>query len=116
MFNFRNYPSSQMSDLNLDWIIENVKKAVDAVDIVIKEWADIKGTAQKIVDDEVEKWIHSGELDRIVSKAVADGLLLHLNIQTDQDVPLILTRKQSVLETATEMATIRMVTLLDGLS
>ena len=74
MFNFRNYPSSQMSDLNLDWIIENVKKAVDAVDIVIKEWADIKGTAQKIVDDEVEKWIHSGELDRIVSKAVADGL------------------------------------------
>lgn len=74
MFNFRNYPSSQMSDLNLDWIIENVKKAVEAVDIVTKEWADIKGTAQKIVNDEVEKWIHSGEIGKIVSKAVADGL------------------------------------------
>lgn len=74
MFNFRNYPSSQMSDLNLDWIIENVKKAVEAVDIVTKEWSDIKGTAQKIVNDEVEKWIHSGELGRIVSKAVKDGL------------------------------------------
>lgn len=74
MFNFRNYPSSQMSDLNLDWIIENVKKAVDGVYEVTKEWTDIKGTAKKIVDDEVEKWIHSGELGRIVSKAVADGL------------------------------------------
>lgn len=74
MFNFRNYPSSQMSDLNLDWIIENVKKAVEAVDIVTKEWADIKGTAQKIVDDAVKKWITSGEVDRIVSKAVSDGL------------------------------------------
>ena len=74
MFNFRNYPSSQMSDLNLDWIIENVKKAVDAVDIVTKEWTDIKGTAQKIVDDTVKKWITSGEIGSIVSKAVADGL------------------------------------------
>lgn len=74
MFNFRNYPSSQMSDLNLDWIIENVKKAVEAVDIVTKEWADIKGTVQKIVDDAVKKWITSGEVDRIVSKAVSDGL------------------------------------------
>lgn len=74
MFNFRNYPSSQMSDLNLDWIIENAKKAVEAVDIVTKEWADIKGTAQKIVDDTVKKWITSGEIGKIVSKAVSDGL------------------------------------------
>lgn len=74
MFNFSNYPSSQMSDLNLDWIIEKVKKAIDAVDIVTKEWSDIKGTAQKIVDDELKKWITSGEVDRIVSKAVSDGL------------------------------------------
>ena len=74
MFNFRNYPSSQMSDLNLDWIIENVKKSVDAVDEVTKEWADIKDTAQKIVDDAVKKWITSGEISRIVSKAVSDGL------------------------------------------
>jgi lysophospholipase L1-like esterase len=74
MFNFRNYPSSHMSDMNLDWIIENVKKADEAADIVTKEWADIKGTAQKIVDDTVKKWITSGEIDRIVSKAVSDGL------------------------------------------
>lgn len=74
MFNFRNYPSSQMSDLNLDWIIENVKKSVDAVDEVTKEWAVIKDTAQKIVDDAVKKWLTSGELDKIVSKAVSDGL------------------------------------------
>lgn len=74
MLNFRNYPSSQMSDLNLDWIIENVKKAVEAVDIVTKEWADIKGTAQEIVDDTIKKWITSGEIGRIVSKAVSDGL------------------------------------------
>lgn len=74
MFNFRNYPSSQMSDLNLDWIVENAKKAVDAADIVTKEWDDIKGTAQKIVEDEVKKWTASEELGRIVSKAVADGL------------------------------------------
>lgn len=74
MFNFRNYPSSQMSDLNLDWIIENVKKAVDAVDEVTKEWADIKGTAQKIVEAEVKKELDSGEIGRVVSNAVTDGL------------------------------------------
>lgn len=74
MFNFRNYPSSQMSDLNLDWIIENVKKAVEAVDIVTKEWSDIKGTAQKIVEDEVKKELDSGEIGRVVSNAVTEGL------------------------------------------
>lgn len=74
MFNFRNYPSSQMSDLNLDWIIENVKKAVDAVDIVTKEWADIKGTAKKIVEDEVKKELASGEIGRVVDEAVKSGL------------------------------------------
>lgn len=74
MFNYRNYPSSQMSDLNLDWIIENVKRAVTAVDEVTKEWADIKGTAQKIVEDEVKKELESGEIGNVVSKAVTDGL------------------------------------------
>lgn len=74
MFNFRNYPSTQMSDLNLDWIIDNVKKAVDAVDVVTKEWSDIKGTAQKIVEDEVKKELNSGEIGRVVDKAVKDGL------------------------------------------
>ena len=74
MFNFRNYPSSQMSDLNLDWIIENVKKAVEAVDIVTKEWADIKGTAQKIVEDELKKELASGEIGRVVDEAVKSGL------------------------------------------
>lgn len=74
MFNFRNYPSGQMSDLNLDWIIENVRKAVTAVDEVTKEWADIKGTVQKIVEDEVKKELESGEIGNVVSKAVTDGL------------------------------------------
>lgn len=74
MFNFRNYPSSQMSDLNLDWIIENVKKAVEAVDEVTKEWADIKGTVQKIVEDEVKKELDSGEIGRVVDEAVKTGL------------------------------------------
>lgn len=74
MFNFRNYPSSQMSDLNLDWIIENVKKAVAAVEEVTKEWSDIKGTAQKIVEDEVKKELDSGEIGRVVSNAVTEGL------------------------------------------
>ena len=74
MFNFRNYPSSQMSDLNLDWIIENVKKAVAAVEEVTKEWSDIKGTAQKIVEDEVKKELNSGEIGRVVSNAVTEGL------------------------------------------
>lgn len=74
MFNFRNYPSSQMSDLNLDWIIENVKKAVTAVEEVTKEWSDIKGTAQKIVEDEVKKELASGEIGRVVDEAVKTGL------------------------------------------
>lgn len=74
MFNFSNYPSSQMSDLNLDWIIENVKKAVLAVDEVTKEWSDIKGTAQKIVKDEVKKELDSGEIGRVVDEAVKTGL------------------------------------------
>lgn len=74
MFNFRNYPSSQMSDLNLDWIIENVKKAVTAVEKVTKEWSDIKGTAQKIVEDEVKKELNSGEIGRVVDEAVKTGL------------------------------------------
>lgn len=74
MFNFRNYPSSQMSDLNLDWIIENVKKAVVAVEEVTKEWSDIRGTAQKIVEDEVKKELDSGEIGRVVDEAVKSGL------------------------------------------
>lgn len=74
MFNFRNYPSSQMSDLNLDWIIENVKKAVTSVEKVTKEWSDIKGTAQKIVEDEVKKELDSGEIGRAVDEAVKTGL------------------------------------------
>lgn len=74
MFNFRNYPSTQMSDLNLDWIIENVKKAVTAVEEAIKEWSDIKGTAKKIVEDEVKKELASGEIGRVLDEAVKTGL------------------------------------------
>lgn len=74
MVNFRNYPSSQMSDLNLDWIIENVKKAVTAVEEVTKEWADIKGTVQKIVEDVLKKELDSGEIGRLVDEAVKTGL------------------------------------------
>lgn len=74
MFNFRNYPSSQMSDLNLDWIIENVKKAVEAVEEVTKEWSDIKGTAKKIVENEVKNELASGEIGRVVDEAVKTGL------------------------------------------
>lgn len=74
MFNFRNYPSTQMSDLNLDWIIENVKKAVTAVEEVTKEWSDIKGTVKKIVEDEVKKELDSGEIGRVVDEAVKTGL------------------------------------------
>ena len=74
MFNFRNYPSTQMSDLNLDWIIDNVKKAVTAVEEVTKEWSDIKGTAQKIVEDEVKKELNSGKIGQVVDEAVKTGL------------------------------------------
>lgn len=74
MFNFRNYPSTQMSDMNLDWIIENVKKAVTAVEVVTKEWSDIKGTAKKIVEDEVKKELASGEIGRVVDESVKTGL------------------------------------------
>lgn len=74
MINTRIYPSSQMSDLNLDWTIENVKKAVAAVEEVTKEWSDIKVTVQKIVDDEVRKELESGEIGRVVDEAVKSGL------------------------------------------
>jgi lysophospholipase L1-like esterase len=63
-----------MSDLNLDWIIDNVKKAVTAVEEVTKEWSDIKGTAQKIVEDEVKKELNSGKIGQVVDEAVKTGL------------------------------------------
>lgn len=74
MFNFRNYPSSQMSDLNLDWFLEKFKVISDAVEEMTKEWSDIKGTAQKIVEDEVKKELTSGEIGRVVDEAVKTGL------------------------------------------
>lgn len=74
MFNFRNYPSSQMSDLNLDWFLEKFKVISDAVEEMSKEWSDIKGTVQKIVEDEVKKELDSGEIGRVVDEAVKTGL------------------------------------------
>lgn len=74
MFNFRNYPSTQMSDLNLDWFLEKFKVISDAVEEITKEWSDIKGTAQKIVEDEVKKELDSGEIGRVVDEAVKTGL------------------------------------------
>ena len=74
MFNFRNYPSSQMSDLNLDWFLEKFKVIAEAVETMSKEWADIKGTAQKIVEDEVKNELASGEIGRVVDEAVKTGL------------------------------------------
>lgn len=74
MFNFRNYPSSQMSDLNLDWFLEKFKVIADVVETMSKEWADIKGTAQKIVEDEVKKELASGEIGKVVDEAVKTGL------------------------------------------
>lgn len=74
MFNFRNYPSSQMSDLNLDWFLEKFKTIAGAVEEMSKEWSDIKGTAQKIVEDEVKKELASGEIGKVVDAAVKTGL------------------------------------------
>lgn len=74
MFNFRNYPSTQMSDLNLDWFLEKFKVISNAVEEMTKEWSDIKGTAQKIVEDEVKKELASGEISRVVDEAVKTGL------------------------------------------
>lgn len=74
MFNFRNYPSSQMSDLNLDWFLEKFKVISDAVEEMTKEWSDIKGTAQKIVEDEVKKELDSGKIGQVVDEAVKTGL------------------------------------------
>lgn len=74
MFNFRNYPSTQMSDLNLDWFLEKFKVIADAVEEMSKEWSDIKGTAKKIVEDEVKKELDSGEIGRVVDEAVKTGL------------------------------------------
>ena len=74
MFNFRNYPSSQMSDLNLDWFLEKFKVIAEAVETMSKEWADIKGTAQKIVEDEIKNELASGEIGRVVDEAVKTGL------------------------------------------
>lgn len=74
MFNFQNYPSSQMSDLNLDWFLKKFKVISDAVEEMTKEWSDIKGTAQKIVEDEVKKELDSGKIGRVVDEAVKTGL------------------------------------------
>mgnify|MGYP002561802654 CR=1 FL=1 len=74
MFNFRNYPSSQMSDLNLDWFLKKFKVISDAVEEMTKEWSDIKGSAKKIVEDEVKKELASGEIGRLVDESVKTGL------------------------------------------
>lgn len=63
-----------MSDLNLDWFLEKFRTIADAVETMSKEWADIKGTAQKIVEEEVKKELASGEIGKVVDEAVKNGL------------------------------------------
>ena len=59
------YPHSSMNDINLDYLLKVAKQAGEDH----KEWSDIKGTAQKQIDDAIKKSLDSGEIGKVVNDA-----------------------------------------------
>lgn len=59
------YPHSSMQDMNLDYLLKVAKQAGEDH----KEWSDIKGTAQKQIDDAIKDSLDSGEIEKVVSDA-----------------------------------------------
>ena len=59
------YPHSSMQDMNLDYLLKVAKQAGEDH----KEWSDIKGTAQKQIDDAIKDSLESGEIGKVVNDA-----------------------------------------------
>lgn len=59
------YPHSSTQDMNLDYLLKVAKHAEEDH----KEWSDIKGTAQKQIDDAIKKSLDSGEIGKVVNDA-----------------------------------------------
>lgn len=59
------YPHSSMHDMNLDYLLKVAKQAGEDH----KEWSDIKGTAQKQIDDAIKDSLDSGEIGKVVNDA-----------------------------------------------
>lgn len=59
------YPHSSTQDMNLDYLLKVAKHAEEDH----KEWSDIKGTAQKQIDDAIKKSLDSGEIGKVVNEA-----------------------------------------------
>lgn len=59
------YPHSSTQDMNLDYLLKVAKKAEEDH----KEWSDIKGTAQKQIDDAIKDSLASGEIGKVVNDA-----------------------------------------------
>lgn len=60
-----NYPHGSMQDMNLDWLLQVGKQAHEDHE----EWSDIKGTAQKMIDDAIQDSLDSGEIEKVVDEA-----------------------------------------------
>lgn len=71
------YPHSSMQDMNLDYVLKVAKQSEEDH----KEWSDIKGTAQKQIDDAIKKSLDSGEIGKVVDDATK-------KILTDEIEPL----------------------------
>lgn len=59
------YPHSSTQDMNLDYLLKVAKHAEEDH----KEWSDIKGTAQKHIDDAIKESLDSGEIGKVVNDA-----------------------------------------------
>lgn len=59
------YPHSSTQDMNLDYLLKVAKQAEEDH----KEWSDIKGTAQKKIDDAIKDSLDSGEIGKVVNDA-----------------------------------------------
>lgn len=71
------YPHSSMQDMNLDYLLKVAKQAGEDH----KEWSDIKGTAQKKIDEAIKDSLDSGEIGKVVDGATK-------KILTDEIEPL----------------------------
>lgn len=59
------YPHSSTHDMNLDYLLKVANHAEEDH----KEWSDIKGTAQKQIDDAIKESLDSGEIGKVVNDA-----------------------------------------------
>lgn len=71
------YPHSSMQDMNLDYLLKVAKQAGEDH----KEWSDIKGTAQKQIEEAIKDSLDSGEIGKVVDDATK-------KILTDEIEPL----------------------------